>query len=68
MKAKRLKVKSQNCKITNIHQKKYAEEMNQQVKKIAHKGSSPSMSLKQVINHTKGYYGWKNPNQFLKVK
>ena len=46
----------------------YAEKLNQQVKRFAHKGSSPSMSLKQVITHTKGHYGWKNPKQFLKVK
>ena len=27
------------------------------------RGSSPSVSLKQIISHKKGHYGWKNLNQ-----
>ena len=66
MKVKRLKEKSQNSKTGNIHKKRYAEDIHQKNKWIAQKGSSPFVSLKQVITHTKGHYGWKNPNQFLK--
>ena len=55
LKSKRLIVKSENSKINNPHQRRYAEEINQQVKRISQKGSSLSMSLKPVITHTKGH-------------
>ena len=44
------------------------KEINKLALRIAQKGSSPSVSLKQVITHTKGHCGWKNPNQFLKLE
>ena len=53
LKDKRLIVKSQNSKTNNLHHKNYAEGINQQIKRIAQRGSSMSVSLKQVYHSHK---------------
>ena len=53
LKSKSFIVKSQNSKTNILHQRKYAEGINQQIKRIAQRGSSSSVSLKQVYHSHK---------------
>ena len=69
LKAKRLIVKSQNSKTKSLYQRKDVE----RIKTSRSKGLLRAVLLhlwawNKFITHTKWHYGWKNPNQSLKVK
>ena len=53
LKSKRIIVKSQNSKTNILYQRQDIEGINQKIKRISQRGSSPSVRLKQVYHSHK---------------